>query len=304
MNKQRILKIAKFAVPALVAVLVILYAGVSYLAAAGVTRAEREEQADHPSDYGIAYEDVKFLSRKGDVTLDGWFLPAESRGPSVILVHGISTTRSGRQATQMGGRLVEHGFNVLLFDLRAHGASEGEMITGGIDEAQDVLGGYDYLLSRGLPDRVGLLGRSMGAGTAVLAAAAEPRVKGLVLDSTYAKATELVAFEVARKTPIPQWLASTLVPGMSIAATIFFGINLGDLTPERVVKDIRYPILLFHGRADTRVPVEHGIRVYEAAPPGSEILLVPGVNHVDLFNSDPEMFMGRVVPYFRERLGP
>ena len=124
----------------LVVLLAVGYAGVSYLIASGVTAAEREEQHDHPSDYGLRYEDVEFPSRKGDVTLEGWYLPSICCGPTVIMVHGITSNRSGGEATELAAELVKACFNALLFDLRAHGSSGGDRLTGGIDEAQDVLG--------------------------------------------------------------------------------------------------------------------------------------------------------------------
>ena len=205
MNRPKTLKIAKWAAPALVVLLTAAYMVLSYFVATGVTSAERKEQDGHPTDYGLEYEEVEFLSRKGDVTLQGWHLPATDDGPSVIFVHGISSTRSGGDAIEIAAHLVKDGFDVLLFDLRAHGSSGGDKITGGINEAQDVLGAYDFLLSRGAsPDRIGVLGMSMGAGTSVLAVAEEPRIKGLVVDSPYADVSELVAYEIGRKTPIPE----------------------------------------------------------------------------------------------------
>ena len=49
--------------------LVIIYGVVSFLIAQGVTKADRDPQEDHPSNYGLVYEDVAFPSRRGDVTL-------------------------------------------------------------------------------------------------------------------------------------------------------------------------------------------------------------------------------------------
>ena len=297
-------RIARRAVLALVVLLAVVYVGISYFIAAGVTKAEREEQEDHPEDYGLEYEDVEFLSRKGDVTLEGWYLPSPCCGPSVILVHGISSNRSGRQATEIAARLVEVCFNVLLFDLRAHGSSGGDRITGGIDEAEDILGAYDYLRSRGAhPHQIGVLGRSMGAGASVLAAAAEPDIRALVLEGTYAEVSDLVAFEVARKTPIPQWVAPIFIPGASQLANVLYGVDLSKLAPERAVRSVDIPILVIHGDADTRIPTEHGMRVHEAAYPDSEIWIVPGADHGDPFNTFPEDYVDRVVSYFGTRFG-
>ena len=274
----------KWGVLVLAIFLFLAYAGVSYFIASGVTRAERTEFEDHPTDYGLEYEDVEFVSRKGDVTLRGWYLPSQGCEASVILVHGISSNRTSREATRIAAHLVEECFNVLLFDLRAHGTSGGARITGGINEAEDVLGAYDYLQSRGAhPHRIGVLGRSMGAGAAVLAAAAEPGIRALVLDSTYAKVNDLISFEIARKTPVPDWAAPVFIPGASLLANVLYGIDLSKLAPEQAIKSVDVPILVIHGEADTRIPTEHGIRVHEASHAESEMWIVPGVDHGEAF---------------------
>ena len=284
--------------------LLVAYGAVSYYIASGVTRAEREEFETRPEEYGLAYEDVTFPSRKGDVLLDGWYLPAPGCEASVILVHGISSNRASRDATEIAGHLVEACFNVLLFDLRAHGTSGGDRITGGIDEAEDVLGAYDYLRSRGAqPHRVGVLGRSMGAGAAVLAAVAEPNLRALVLDGTYAVVNDLIAFEIARKTPVPEGMAPVFIPGATLVANLLYGIDLGKLAPERAVGALDVPVLVIHGAADTRIPLEHGERVYGAARAGSELWVAPGADHGEVFEQFPTEYVARLVAYFRARLG-
>ena len=293
----------KWGVLVLAIFLFLAYAGVSYFIASGVTRPERAEFDDHPTDYGLEYEDVEFVSRKGDVTLMGWYLPSPGCEASVILVHGISSNRTSGEATRIAAHLVEECFNVLLFDLRAHGTSGGARITGGIDEAQDVLGAHDYLQSRGShPHRIGVLGRSMGAGAAVLAAAAEPGIRALVLDSTYAKVNDLISFEIARKTHVPEWAAPIFIPGASLLANVLYGIDLSKLAPEQAIKSVDVPILVIHGEADTRIPTEHGIRVHEASRAGSEMWIVPGVDHGEAFDSFSDEYIERVVSYFRTQV--
>ena len=295
-------KMARRAALVLVVLLAAGYAGVSYLIASGVTAAEREEQHDHPSDYGLTYEDVDFPSCKGDVTLEGWYVSSQCSGLTVIMVHGITSNRSGGEATELAAELVKRCFNALLFDLRAHGTSGGDRLTGGIDEAQDVLGAYDYLRSRGIRQRdIMVLGRSMGAGASLLAAAAEPEIGALALDGTYADVTDLVAFEIGRKTPVPEWAAPVFIPGASLLADMLYGVDMGLLVPERAIESIDYPILVIHGEADTRIPTEHGVRVHKAAHAGSELWITPDTDHGDSFLNYPEEYVERLVSYFASR---
>ncbi len=293
----------RWGIPVVLVLLILAYGLISFLIASGVTKAERKDQEDNPAAHGLEFEEVTFLSRKGDVNLGGWYIADNEDGPTLIFVHGIGSNRSDNDAVELAARLVERGFDVLLFDLRAHGTSGGDQVTGGQFERLDALGAFDFLVERGVqPEDIGLLGFSMGAGTSLLAAADEPEIRALVVDSPYARATELIAQETARKTIFPQWVVPVFIPTTRLMAHRLFGIDLGFLVPEDAAAKLSYPILVIHGTADTRIPTEHGERVYAAAPAGSEIWLVPGVDHVDAFKEYPDEYVDRLTGYFEERL--
>ena len=282
--------------------IVAAYGLVSFLIAQGVTKADRDPQEDHPSNYGLEFEDVEFLSRRGDFNLSGWYLPA-GPGPNLIFVHGIGGVRSGDNAVDLAARMVGQGYNVLMFDLRGHGSSEGDKVSGGYFERWDVWGAVDYLMERGVdPASIGLMGFSMGAATSILAAAGEPKITAVAVDSPYANASDLISQESARKTPFPEWLIPVFIPTAKLMANGFYGIDLGELVPERAVAGLTYPIAVIHGTADERIPWEHGQRVADAAPEGSTLWLVPDVDHVDAFLTHPDEYARRVTEYFDSRL--
>lgn len=285
----------------LVAILVV-YGLVSFLIAQGVTKADRDPQEDHPSEYGLVFEDVEFQSRRGDVMLSGWYLPGANAKPQLIFVHGIGSVRSGDNAVELAANLVDRGYSVLMFDLRGHGSSEGDKVSGGYYERWDVLGAYDYLVGRGVgTGQIGLTGFSMGAATSIMAAAEEPGITAVVADSPYADATDLIARESARKTPFPEWLIPIFISTAKLMANEIYGIDIGELAPERSVAELDYPILVIHGTGDERIPWEHGQRVAQAAPVGSILWRAPGVDHVDAFLTYPEEYVERVTEYFGSR---
>ena len=297
-------RLVRWGVPAALGLVGVAYTLISFLIAQGVTKSDREEQEDHPTAHGLAFEDVEFLSRRGDVTLSGWWVPAEGDGPVLIFVHGIGSKRSGDGAVVLAASLHQRGFSALLFDLRGHGSSEGDQVSGGDHERADVLGAFDFLTGMGVSaERIGLMGFSMGAGTSLMAAAQEPAIRAVVADSPFATASDLIAQETARKTVIPKWLVPVFLPVSKLMARQFYGINLGALKPEESVAQLGYPVLVVHGDADERIPVEHGQRVFEAAHPGSELWVVPDVDHVDAFLTYPEEYVRRVGDYFAARLG-
>ncbi len=290
--------------PPLLGLQAIGYGAVSYIIASRVSRASRREQEAHPSDYGLAFEDVEFASRGDGVRLRGWLLPGSECKPAIIFVHGMGSERTGNQATGLAARLVSIGHSVLMFDLRGHGASSGDKVSGGYFEQSDVLGAFDFLVRRGVPsERIGVLGASMGAATSLMAAAREPRIRAIVVDSPYARASDLIAREAARKTILPAWAARLFMPGAKLAARLLFGMDIGSVSPEKAVSRLGYPILVIHGTDDTRIPLEQGLRVYRAAHPRSRLWVAHGVDHVDAFKTYPDEYARRVADYFEERLG-
>jgi pimeloyl-ACP methyl ester carboxylesterase len=285
-------------------VLALVYVGVCFFLAQSVTNAERKPVETDPSSVGLAYEDVTFAPRGGDLRLEGWFLAGGAAG-SVVFVHGIGSNRAGDDALAIGKELVGRGYDVLLFDLRGHGSSEGGRLSGGYFERADVLGAFDYLLSRGeRPERIALLGLSLGAATALMAAAEEPRIEAVIADSPYARASDLIAEEAARRTPIPRGVVPVFLPGANLIARTFYGFDLGDLQPVRAVTRLNYPILLIHGEADKRIPARQSELILARAHPESERWTLPGVGHVDAFSHEPEDYISLVVSYLEQAFLP
>ena len=292
----------RLAAAGFLALIVVLYGLVSFLIAQGVTKADRDPQEDHPTNYGLVFDDVEFLSRRKDVSLSGWYVPGQDSSPHLIFVHGIGSVRSGDNAVELAARMVDLGYNVLLFDLRGHGSSGGDKVSGGFFEKLDVLGAFDYLVERGVdPSRIGLMGFSMGAATSIMAAAEEPRITAVAADSPFADASDLIAREAARKTPFPEWMMPIFIPATKLMAKQIYGIDIGSLVPEKSVAELGYPVIVIHGLADDRIPWEHGQRVASAAYEGSSLWLVPGVDHVDAFLTHPDEYVARVSEYFGSR---
>jgi pimeloyl-ACP methyl ester carboxylesterase len=130
--------------------------------------------------FDLKAEKVNFLSRDG-LQLFGWFLQGEKQ-PVVILLHGLGAT--SLSMSYQARLLQKAGYNVLMFDFRAHGDSQGDTITGTM-EVNDIYGALDYLASR--PDvdanRVGILGVSYGAAIGLYAASQIPAIKAVILES-------------------------------------------------------------------------------------------------------------------------
>ena len=263
----------------------------------------RAEFQDCPSDYGVEFESVSFRSRRGDVTLDGWRLRGRDGMPTVIFCHGIEVGRTGDGLTELAARLNRRGFGVLQFDFRGHGYSGGKRVSSGWHERMDALGAYDYLLSVGVErGEVGMLGFSMGAGAAALAAGEESGVYALAVDSPYASALDLLLGETSLRTRLPAWLVALFIPCAVWLGGKLFDIDVGAMSPERAVSKLSYPILTIHGAEDSRIPPAHGRRVFGAAAEGSRLWIADGVGHAGAFVENRSEYADRVAAYFLSRL--
>src|SRR5690625_4310952 len=178
--------------------------GVSLFVGWHLSHSPKKALDTDPSSVGLAYEDIEFFSVEDEVRLSGWFLPAEGAsvadgGPgglgsadaTIVMAHGFRGNRleTGVPALGLAASLVDAGFHVLMFDFRNSGHSDGTVTTLGYHEVKDILGAVAWL-QRERPEAarsVGLVGYSMGAVTSALAAAREPAVGAIVLDSPFAE---------------------------------------------------------------------------------------------------------------------
>ena len=239
------------------AVAVAGYVGVSMVVADRLTKPYRRPLASSPAALGLHYEDVTFSSTVDDTTLRGWFLPVEGSDRVVLVVHGRSSSRTGDngELVAQAAALVDGGYNVLLFDFRAHGLSGGTRYTLGADEQGDVLGAVAFLESRGFaPDRLGFWAHSMGAATVLLAAGASPHVRTIVADSSFARLEDLLARELPRESGLPGFFN----PAILYFGRELFGLDTRILNPRGGSRGPAAPLAVRHprrgGPADPRRP--------------------------------------------------
>ena len=145
-----------------------------------------------PADYDLEYEEISFKTEDG-VLIKGWFIPANS--DKLIISNHFSPANRYGFAGHMEGldfaggfevnflprykALQEAGYNILAYDLRCHGESEGgeKGVTGvGYWEWQEVLASLDYVKNR--PDtanhKVSLMSMCMGANATINAMEKKP----------------------------------------------------------------------------------------------------------------------------------
>jgi len=268
-----------------------------------LTRPERSSSDLTPAAFGASFERVTLRSLDDRVDLDAWVLPVPGADVGVVLVHG----KDGSKATTWGDGFVRlasdlqaAGFQVLMLDLRGHGASGDGRYAFGYTERFDVMAGVEHLVvERGVAaGAVGLLGVSMGAASALYAAALDPRVGAVWSDAAYADVWPIIVQEWPSASGLPR----AVLPVVRLTHRLLHGFDLQAVRPvDQLAALGAMPLMLVHGHADRLVPVGQA-QVLANAAPWAGVWLLEGVGHAAAFDHDPRLYTLRVGEFFDEAL--
>ncbi len=281
------LEVTLLAVAALIIVALAALLWFTWTVARGLLRPVRKSTERTPADLGLAMEDVRIAGPRG--ALAAWYLPA-SNGCTLICLHGIHDHRGQwlEQVARLHGR---SGYGALLLDFPGHGESEGDMVTYGVFEREDVAAAVEWLRQRGDVDMrgVAVMGYSLGAITATLAAATIPDLRALVIESGFADLPHDIGHLFSRFTHLPAFPFASLVVfwGQRIA-----GVQLGQIRPARVIGQISpRPVFIISDLADEP---DDGKRLYAGAGEPKELWQVPEAGHINAFWRHPDEWVERV----------
>jgi len=247
-----------------------------------------------PADYGLPYEEVSFPSRDG-LILKGWFIPAPQPKGTVIFCHGHQGSMD--PDLRYVPAFHQRGYNVLMFDFRGHGRSQGQYVSMGYFERLDLLGAVDYLRSRGI-EKVGVLGFSMGGAVAISAAPQSEAIRAVVSDGGFARLEPTIAAG-ARERGLPTPLAYLMAKMTLLMADLFLRARLEKADPLRWVGKLApRALLIIHGGLDPYVSVAEVQALYRAAGEPKELWLVPEAGHRAVDEARPDEYLERILGFF------
>lgn len=208
-----------------------------------------------PRDLKMNYEDVSFRTADG-LMLRGWYIPsAKKTEKTLILLHGYPADK-GNILPPLA--FLHDDFDLLLFDFRYLGKSEGNYSTAGAKEVEDLLAAVQFLKGRGTSE-VGVWGFSMGGAVALMAIEKAPEIRAVISESSYSSLAAM-AFELMR-IPVLNYPIAYLV---GFWAKLFLGIDVRDASPADRIRNTTVPILLIHSSADAVIPFSHARRLQQA----------------------------------------
>ncbi|MCB8932467.1 MAG: alpha/beta hydrolase [Fimbriimonadaceae bacterium] len=213
-------------------------------------------------------QDVTFTTSDG-VRLHAWWMPAKDARLTLLFAHGNGGNITTRRDVAIGLRKL--GMNVLLFDYRGYGRSEGSPSESGL--YLDAEAALAFLKEKGIPSqRVVLFGESLG--TAVVAEmAVRHKAAAIILESPFTNIPDMARLIV----PIPMgWALSHRFDTL------------------RKAPRFQSPLLVIHGTDDDLVPYEFGQRVFQSAPQPKRFFGVGGAHHNDVVETAGPRFTNEI----------
>ena len=198
------------------------------------------------------------------------------RLPCVIYLHGNSSSRC--EALAEIKYLLPLNITVFAFDFSGCGQSQGEYISLGWYERDDVETVVEYLRKTNKVSTIGLWGRSMGAVTAIMYGDRDPSIAGMVLDSAFSSLKELIEELVKSRVNLPNFIvnqATKLVKSTIMKKAKF---NLDEIEPKKYAVRCFIPALFCHANGDNFVDKHHCKDLSEVYAGDKNVIYVDG-NH-------------------------
>jgi pimeloyl-ACP methyl ester carboxylesterase len=273
--------------------------GFSFWRARMLLRPYRKALKALPEDFGLAPEQVRIPGPRGAMV--GWYLPS-TNGCTLVCLHGINDN-AGQWFDQVAELHARSGYGALMFDFAGHGRSDGDSVTFGAGEQLDVHAALAYLRGRSDVDmsRLGLMGYSLGAITAILYAARHPVFQAVMIESGFADIERDIEHLFSRYTGLPSFPFANLI--------IFWmerisGYKLTALRPMRVIGRISPGAVLIISDLEDTLAVEpyDGEHLYSGAGEPKELWQVGATDHVQAFVTNRAEWIARVGDFLDRHL--
>jgi len=258
---------------------------------------ERKPATIMPELVDLQVQEVVITNAQG-MRLFGYFAKSNN-GAYVLLQHGYKASRS--DLLEEAKVLQDAGFGVLISSVRAHDKNDGDQISFGVQEMQDLQSWYDFLLGQGAQaGKIGILGNSMGASMAIEYASRNPDVAAVVSVSSFSSLQDTISVSVQYFTGLPSF---PFAPAIVWWAEWILGMDVAQVNATKAAAKLcQTPILVMQGGADVVVSVSSGKGIYDAACGDKEFWFEDDVGHVKFDRQRPIEFAQRVTGFFRQHL--
>ena len=194
--------------------------------------------------------------------------------PVVVYLHGNSSSRI--EGLRNAPELLKNGINLIIFDFAGCGQSEGEYISLGWFEKDDVRLIVDFVQKLPGVGNIGIWGRSMGAATTMFYAYSDSRIKAICMDSPFGDFKMLAKELCLKHVTLPDFVLNTTMNIVKNTVKQKCGLDLEKLQPQIYASKTKTPAFFLHAVADELISLEQTLKLVESYAGESFINVVEG----------------------------
>ena len=192
-------------------------------------------------------------------------------------------------------------YDILAIDLRAHGQSEGDMLTMGLYEHQDILRWIDKMLNLNSAFKIVLYGISMGASSVMLTLSENlpANVICAIEDCGFDNANKEFAYVFAKNQFHIKWIYRVFYSYVKNVKKI----DLKKIDCCASLKKCKIPVLFIHGGDDHFVPTEMVYNLFKNINENrAQLFIAKGASHGDAFEANPSVYRYTVYTFLKKYL--
>jgi alpha-beta hydrolase superfamily lysophospholipase len=280
---------------------VIGFAAVHFIAPYAIMQPQRTNENITPTELGLKSQRIE-IQTVDNLKLTGYWIKSatDSAKGLIILVHGIGGNKEAFLG--LSKELAEKGIESIVFDARAHGESEGEYVTYGYKEKEDISKIVDLVKASNPALKVGIWGNSLGGAVALQSLAVDKRIEFGISESTFTELDKIV-YDYQKK--LAKGVGAKFITDYSLSRAG----QLADFDPEQVkpiesVKHIEQPMLIVHGDADENISVAYGRQLFEnLKSTDKELIIIENGGHNGLMATGGDAFKAKLFGFIDRNLG-
>lgn len=241
-----------------------------------VYRAPRIVEQSSPQSLNLPFTQ-QYLSGVKGKRLFSWFIPAHASCCTLVVVHGWGANTE--MVLPLAQPFHHAGMDVLLYDARNHGRSDGDNFSSLPRFAEDLGSALDWVHQHSPGQRIVVLGHSIGAAAAILVASHRDDIDLVIGISGFAHPNLLINRQLNRP-----WLPRFLRPLILNYIQWVIGFRFDDIAPMHRIAHVHCPVLLAHGSDDQVVPISD-MRLIEANATVArpiKVIVIEGARHASV----------------------
>lgn len=238
------------------------------------------------------YEKHNFIQYKTEdnITIDAVFLDYQNSQNTIIFSHWLWANK--KNFYEYARSYYYLWYNVLIFDFRWHGQSQWQTTSFWYNEAKDIFAWYNYLKTH-YPEKsqkIIWVWYSMWAAATIFAQEKYKIFDKIILDSPYASLNDMIKNVYGY---FPNFYQKYLSSFSNLFSKWLINIALLEINPWEAVKNIQSPILLFHCKEDSLIPMEQSKKIIQDNPNISSHFF-DNCSHVQALNTDDQRYLWEI----------